>query len=425
MILAFSPADIVQVPFGWLLAFLYDFVGNYGWALILFAFIVKLVLLPATAKGKKSTMKMSRLTPRLEEIKAKYANDPQKQNEAMQALYKSEGVSMGGGCLWSFLPILILIPLYTVVREPIAYILHVPEAWDVIRETLAEVTTGIFGEKVGFYDQMLAAPLIPKYIDAIQAALAEANLPALSAQAAQGVDFTFLGINLAAIPSWKVWAWEITGEKPLWYYIGGVLMPLLSAGGQIVSMLLNQKLNNSLITNEKGIQDKEAAKNSQTNQSMKMMMWVSPLMSLWIGFSMPAALSLYWFAQGIVTTVSDVILTKHYRKIYDKEDAARLEKALAEDAREAEKERIRAERRAANPDGITTNTSKKKLQQAKQEAKEAQKAASAREYAAKKGEVIEDAKKDSEPLSGVAARPNCKGRAYDPNRYKTDNTEEE
>ena len=426
MILAFHFADIVQVPFGLLLSFLYDFFGNYGWALIVFAIIVKLVLLPATAIGKKNSMKMSRLTPRIEAIKLKYANDQQKQNEAIQALYKTEKVSLGGGCLWSFLPILVLIPLYAVVRQPIAYILQEREAAEVILQTLREVTEGIFAEgKEGFYDQMVAAPLIPQYIDAIQTALAEAGLPALGEKAAQGVNFTFLGIDLAAIPSWKVWAWEITEQKNLWYYIGGLLMPLLSAGGQIVSMLLSQRMNNSLVTNEKGLEDKETAKNSQSNQSMKMMMWVSPIMSLWIGFSMPAALSLYWFAQGVVTTVSDVILTKHYRKIYDKEDAARLEKALEEEALEAEKERIRAERRAANPEGITANTSKKKMQQAKQEAKEAEKAANAREYAAKRGEVIEEPKAEKEAMSGIASRPNCKGRAYDPNRYKTENTEEE
>ena len=124
MILAFKLRDLVQVPFGWLLAVLYDLFNNYGWALIVFAFIVKLVLLPATAKGKKSSMKMSRLTPRMEEIKKKYADDQQKQSEAIQALYKEEGVSMGGGCLWSFLPILVLIPLYAVVRQPIIYMLR-------------------------------------------------------------------------------------------------------------------------------------------------------------------------------------------------------------------------------------------------------------------------------------------------------------
>ena len=198
-------------------------------------------------------------------------------------------------------------------------------------------------------------------------------------------------------------------------------MPLLSAGGQLISMTISQKMNNSLVTNEKGIEDKETAKQSQSNQQMKMMMWVSPIMSLWIGFSMPAALSLYWFAQGIVTTVSDIYLTQKYRKIYDAEDAERLKKHLEQEAIEAEKERIRAERRAANPDGITANTSKKKMQQAKKLEQEAAKAAAAKEYAAKRGIVEETEDKDEKkPLSGIAERPNCKGRAYDPNRYNTE-----
>ena len=93
-------------------------------ALILFAVIVQLVLLPITAKSKKSMMKMSRLTPQMQEIQRKYADDQNRQSQAMQELYKEEGVSMGGGCLWSFVPMLILIPLYAVVRQPLVYMLH-------------------------------------------------------------------------------------------------------------------------------------------------------------------------------------------------------------------------------------------------------------------------------------------------------------
>ena len=83
MILAFNLADIVQVPFGWLMATLYEFTSNYGVALIIFAILVKLILLPATAKGKKSSMKMSRLSPRIKAIQAKYADDQQKQSAAI------------------------------------------------------------------------------------------------------------------------------------------------------------------------------------------------------------------------------------------------------------------------------------------------------------------------------------------------------
>ena len=204
-----------------------------------------------------------------------------------------------------------------------------------------------------------------------------------------------------------------------------MLIPLLSAGQQVLSMQISQRMNNSLVTDKNGIQDKETAQKSQQNQSAKMMTWTMPIISLFIGFTVPAALSLYWFIGGVARMIEDIILTKRYRKIYDAEDAERLKKHLAEEAAEAEKERIRAERRAANPEGITENTSKKKLQQKKQQEADAAKAAAKKEYDAKKGIVAEEEEpKENKALSGIADRPYCKGRAYDPNRYGKKNTEE-
>ena len=417
MILAFNLADIVQVPFGWLMSVLYEFTHNYGVALIIFAVLVKLILLPATAKGKKSSMKMSRLSPKLKVLQEKYKDDPQKQNAAMQALYKEDGVSMGGGCLWSLLPLLILFPLYTVVRQPIVYMLgETADVANKIVEIIKESAAASFPTG-NFYDQMIASPLIPQFAEQIKAALPDINAATL-----EGINFTFLGINLGVTPTWQFWTWELTAEKNLWYHLGGALLPILSAAGQLLSMFISQKLNNSLVTNEKGIQDKKTAEESQQAQTGKMMMWVGPIMSLLIGYGIPGALSLYWFVQGLVATASDVYLTKKYREIYDEEDAARLEKYMEEEAIEAEKERIRAERRAANPDGITANTSKKKMQQAKQKEQEAAKAAAAKEYAEKKGIAPQEEEKENSVMSGIPSRPYCKGRAYDPNRYK--NSEE-
>ena len=415
MILAFKLSDIITVPFGYLLGMLYRWTDNYGVAMILFAVIVQLVLLPITAKSKKSMMAMSRLTPRMQEIQKKYADDQQRQNEAINALYKEEGVSMGGGCLWSMVPLLILIPLFTVIREPITYVLmQTKETSAAIVELIKEADPSLFTGNA-YYGQVAAATVIPQYAEQIKAAF-----PEISETALMGINFGFLGINLGAIPQWKIfnttlWAWD-------WAHIGAVLVALLSAGNQIITMLISQTMNDSVITNEKGIQDKEAAKNSQAAQSSKMMMYMMPLMSLWIGFTVPCALSLYWFVGGVVRTIEDTILTKHYRKVYDAEDAIRLQRALEQDKIEAEKERIRAERRAANPEGITENTSKKKMQKKLRAEEEAAKAAAAKEYAAKKGIVEEETETDC--LSGIADRPYCKGRAYDPNRYSGQSTEE-
>ena len=412
MFLAFKLSDIVTVPFGWLLGYLYDVTSNYGVAMIIFAVIVQLVLMPINAKSKKSMMKMSRLQPRIQEIQRKYANDQQKQNEAIQQLQKEEGASMGfGGCLWSMVPMLILFPLFTVIRQPITYILgESAEVATQIIDVVKNLNPNLFSGN-NYYDQVTAAGAIATYATEIAAAI-----PGISAETLAGINFDFMGINLGAIPDWKFWAWESFN----WANIGAFLIPLISTGSQFLQMWISQKTNDSVITNEKGVQDKEMAEKSQTAQQTKSMMMMMPLMTLWIGFTVSAGLSVYWFIGGLVRMISDPIMTKHYRKIYDAEDAERLKRAMEREALEEEKERVRAERRAANPEGQTQNTSKKKLQKKLQQEEEAAKAAAAKEYAAKKGIVIEEEETGKSCMSGIPSRPFCKGRNYDPNRYNTE-----
>ena len=409
--------QIITVPFGYLLDYLYQFTTNYGVALILFAIIVRLVLMPINAKSKKTTMKMSRLQPRIQEIQRKYENDKQKQNEAIQKLQQEEGASMGcGGCLWSLLPMLILIPLYQVIRQPLVYILH--ESVEVTEQIIAVVKAGLptlFNQN-NYYDQIISVSS-----DNITQFTAELSGIVSNPKTLEGLNFRFLGIDLGQIPQYNIfastWVWD-------WNHIGATLVPILSAGTNVLSMLLSQKSNDSVITNEDGIQDKETAEKSQSAQTSKMMMWMMPIMSLFIGFGVPAALSLYWLIGGLVALVENEIMTRHYRKIYDAEDAEKLKRRLEADRIEEEKERLRAERRAANPEGITENTSKRKLQRRQQQEEAAARAAAAREYAAKKGVPAEEEAESTTALSGIADRPWCKGRAYDPNRYNTESTEE-
>lgn len=406
MFLALKLSNLITVPFGWLLRQLYNLTNNYGVAMILFAVAVYMVLLPVTAKSKKSTMRVSRIQPQLMEIQRRYAGDQQKQGEAMQKLYRDEGVSMYGGCLWSFVPLLILWPLFAVIREPITYILGTSaEVSSQIVELLKEAAPDAFTGN-SYYAQVTAAQLIPQYAAEIKAAI-----PGISDAVLSGINFEFLGINLGAIPSWTFWTWSAYN----WSTLGLFLIPLLSAGSQFLQTRIMMKLNNSVITDKNGVQDEEMANNSQANQTSKSMMLMMPIMSLMIGFSVSAGLSVYWFVGGVVRTIQDIILTRHYRKVYDAEDAVRLQKKMELDAIEAEKERIRAERRAANPDGQTQNTSKKKLQKAAAEKAAAEKAAAAKEYNAKRGIVEDETVK--EVMSGIPERPWCKGRAYDPNRY--------
>ena len=143
--------------------------------------------------------------------------------------------------------------------------------------------------------------------------------------------------------------------------------------------------------------------------------------SIWFGFIVPLGLSIYWLTQSLFGIVQDMFLTKHYRKIYDAEDVVRREKAAQRAAEEAEKERIRAARRAANPEGITENTSKKKQQLRERQGREA----AAKDFEAKKRAAAGLAPEEAaEVLSGDPERPFSRGRAYSSEHY-TKNEENE
>ena len=114
----------ICIPFAALLRLFYTLTGSYGISLILFTLVIKLILLPFQMKSKKSMVRMNRMTGLMQEIQKKYANNRVKMNEEIQKLYAEEGVSPMSGCLWSFLPMPILLALYYIIREPIVYFMN-------------------------------------------------------------------------------------------------------------------------------------------------------------------------------------------------------------------------------------------------------------------------------------------------------------
>ena len=113
---------ILAIPFGWLMRGCYILVKNYGLALFIFTFIIKLIMLPSSIKQQKSSARMARLAPKREQIMKKYANNREKQNEAMMELYNQEGVSPTGGCGTMIITYLILFAIIEVVYTPMTYI---------------------------------------------------------------------------------------------------------------------------------------------------------------------------------------------------------------------------------------------------------------------------------------------------------------
>ena len=114
----------ITAIFAWPLKEFYNLTNNYGVAIMLFAVLVNLVLLPFMAKSKKSMMRTTRLQPRMKELEKKYNGNPQQYQQAVSKLYREEKINPMSGCLWSLLPFPILIALYSVIRQPLSKMMH-------------------------------------------------------------------------------------------------------------------------------------------------------------------------------------------------------------------------------------------------------------------------------------------------------------
>ena len=402
--------DAIATPFGWLMMRLYELTNNFGWAIILFSLAVALVMLPFMAKSKKSMMRMTRLQPRMMELQKKHEGNPQKLNEEMARLYREEKVSPMGGCLWSLLPFPILIALYRAVVKPITIMMGVADELlqpgGAIYEQLTALGYSMSNYTTSnntFYEQIYQSKFISEHFD---------QFSGLSDRLVQ-MDYSFLGLDLSQTPDWHFWSFDFSNGT--WVVLGLFMLPLISTALSYLSMYISRKINPQVGTSQ---QQQASA------SSMKTMMIVMPLMSLWIGYVMPAALCVYWIMNSLTGIIREVVLTRIYSKQMAKEDAERLER---ERAREEELERKRQETerlRAMNATKVNKNTSKKKQQaQAAQSAAERRAAAERSERAARRERlgIVEEEK----PASQVGNRRFARGRAYVEDRYENPEEAEE
>ncbi len=401
--------DAIATPFGWLMMVLYNLTDNFGWAIILFGIIVALVLLPFMAKSKKSMMRMSRLQPRMMELQKKHEGNPQKLNEEMSRLYRENKVSPLGGCLWSLLPLFIMLALYRAVVKPLTIMMGVPDEmlapggaiYDQL-QALGYQLSNYTTSTNSFYEQIYQAKFIAENF-AQFAALSDKLVP---------MNFNFIGLDLSMTPQWKFWAFDFSNGTA--QTIGLFVLPLISTAMSYFSMFLNRKLQPPVGTTQQ----------QQANaSSMKTMMYVMPLMSLWIGFVMPAALCVYWIINSLTGIVRETGLTLVFKKQMAKEDE---EFNAKERAREEELERKRQETerlRALNATTVNKNTSKKKQQaQAAQAGAERRAAAERAERAARRERL--GIAEEEKPASQVGNRRFARGRAYVEERFEHPETAE-
>lgn len=292
---------VIVRPFGMLLMAIYNLVGSYGVAIILFALLCKLILLPLSIHSKKSMRKMSAISQKQQELQKKYANNRVKLNEELQKLYEKEGVNPMSGCLPSFLPLPIMMGLYYAIEKPITFMMGITDK-DFVSEGFPDsvqllidyVQNNGLADLSKFNDYYVQIPLMETLNKLADSA---GNFPeaitSLSTEIAQNLvplNFDFLGFNLAQTPN-------IKEPGIIW------LLPILSGLTALLSSYVLQKM-----------QQKSNPAAAQMQGSMKTMLYIMPFFSVYLGFILPSALAVYWITNNLFTMAQEAFLTWYLDK---------------------------------------------------------------------------------------------------------------
>ena len=370
----------ICMPFAALVRFFYTLTGSYGLAIILFTIVIKLIMLPFMMKSKRNMVRMNRMSGKMQEIRKKYANNQAKANQEIQKMYQEEGVNPMGGCLWTMIPLPILIALYSILRQPITHFMSIKQ--DVALSLLEKVqAAGLDISAVATIKDGVAE--FSPYGQIALVKLINEQLP----QAVEGIDkwfhidFNFIGLDLTRHP------WDaVKGFEPTWAIIGLILIPILAGGFQFLMTIMTMK---------------QSAQQGATGQTQSMM-YMMCLFSVYIAFIMPASLGIYWIAQTVFSMVQEFFMNKFYNKKIEEEERIRYEKIQAERHKRQEEGRKQQEERK-----------KQQAEEHKLSLKEKQKAA----QAAKADKAAKAASGTTE-AGRVGNRPYAKGRAYKEERYK-------
>ena len=306
-----------------ILSWIHSWVGNWGWSMVVFTFLIRLLMTPLDYKSRAGMRKTTKLQPKMAELQKKYANDKEKLNQKTAELYKKEGVNPMSSCLPLLLTWPILIIVFSAMRtvanrellaqltqilnnqaptmEPWLWIKNVwmpdslfSSAWPDLN-TLRQIPSDLW--KSWFTDMETMPVLLQDLnltvesfdskslvatIQSIQAAMANGNAAYADAISVNG-GWTF---NLL-----------ITTMSVMKDYNGLLILPVLSAVSQII------------MTKVTGGNQQQAG-NDQSAQTGKFMMWFFPIFSLVICVGYSSAFALYWVAGNVISMGQTLLINK-------------------------------------------------------------------------------------------------------------------
>ena len=269
---------ILGVPLGYVMEWIYNLIPNYGWDIIIFTIVIRLLSIPLQLNQQKSMAKMSAFQPMIADIQKKYKDKPEKQQEEMLKLQQDYGYKPTAGCVPMLLNFLVIFGVIGVVYNPLERIFHISAA------ALASAGEALTAAGVSFTAITRDTNIIAQVVAGNSSVIGCFSADQIATITEFSQHMNFLGIDLTRIP-------QIGLSLDL-------VLPLLS----VVTMFLSTHISMK-------------ASGQQMQGSMKLTMYMMPLMYLFFCFTVPCAFSLYYVVSNILMTVQSIIM----KKIYDPE----------------------------------------------------------------------------------------------------------
>lgn len=319
---------ILGVPLGWVMKLIFGFIQNYGLSIIVFTLLVKLLMLPMAVKQQKSSAKMAVIQPQMLELQKRYANNQQKLQEELAALYAREGYNPTSGCLTLFIQFPIIMGLYDVIYKPLTHVLAMTE------ETLAKATE--IATSLGVLPDRLysAEPFIISAVQNDPAAFEALGTDIVSK--IQDFNMIFMGINL--------------GDTPSFAFNVLLLIPILSFASQMLMTVISSR---NMSTGE-----------NPGMAGMKATLYMMPFLSAWICFSVPAGVGMYWIVSSVLSIFQSLILNKFYNP-KEMAEKARIESERRKELEKAERAKRREEAKANEAEAKHKALSQKEINRQK------------------------------------------------------------
>lgn len=254
--------NIINIPLSYILNFFAGLLGNsFAAAVFVFTIFINLAMIPLTLKGQKASVGQMRVKPKLDELKKKYGDDKQRYSQEMQKLYQEENISMSGGCLPLLIRLPIMFSIYYLITQPLTYLMKVPA--DVISRVseALNLQSGSYTRELTIIDEV-------------------AKNPSLSSEIAGKLDdinFSLFGLDLTQTPKFHINIFE--NFDLIW------LIPIGAFAAQMLTSLISLKIQKKI---------------NPDAPSMSGMMLTMPLISLFIGFTVPAGVGFYWACSSLI-----------------------------------------------------------------------------------------------------------------------------